>query len=866
MMIMKNVINVKAVAIKSPLRIIVSTLLSVVATLLVLGFIGLAFVSCDAINDIVNDGNGTSSGVAYTCENGTAKTGTPSGSSNVGACQSCESGFKLNGTAGENGTTCVATQYTCANGTAKSGTPDGTADVELCEGCESGYTLLSTRCVQPYTCTNGTPADTDANADGSQKCATCKSGYTKTSDNRCVAENSVVYTCTNGTAKTGTPSGSSNVEFCEGCKSGYTLLSTRCVQPYTCTNGTPANTDANADGSQKCTACKSGYTLLNTRCVQPYTCTNGTPANTDANADGSQKCTACESGYTLLSTRCVQPYTCANGTPADTDANADGSQKCATCKSGYIKTSDNRCVAVSDTCAPSTSTRYRGHSLTWSDEFDASQLDTSVWRYDTDNQGNTVGWGNGEKQWYTGSSGDNVYLENGNLVIEAQHESQGSKAYTSGRVHTHGGQSFQYGLIEACIRQPTKKSDNSTPTASNWPAFWLLGDNFSGWGHTAYGGNTPWPQTGEIDVMEVLVNAPTPNGALHWANAANQHEHTNTNLRSDQISSSIYTNYHIYGIRWDSTTIEWYIDDTVFKTFDISHSTFDEFRESFFILLNLAINGAPNSANYPQKMYVDWVRHYQRSGLSFDKASYAFDIGKGCLRFYGDNNCGSPNADVAARSAIGSVTATTTTAGAPLTYTLSGSGSDTFAISSAGALTVGNTALSGLTADTTYTLTVTATDGSLSESTTVTITNVGETQQIEAGGRQQAGGALTITDETSGCYQGSATCIKSRYGGSFGGHYYRFTKDYDVSGFTSLHVAYNLESGANAFEVKLEDSDSGDETTLNNTALTGDGSWQILNIPLTSYPADVDRNKIHIIGFWNQGANKDMIIDEVFFR
>ena len=292
-----------------------------------------------------------------------------------------------------------------------------------------------------------------------------------------------------------------------------------------------------------------------------------------------------------------------------------------------IATCDSDSTAFS--CAGgSGNDRYEGYTLQWSDEFDGSELDTTVWRYDTDQEGNVRGWGNNEKQWYTGSEGDNVYLENGNLVIEAQHESQGGKAYTSGRVHTHGGKSFQFGIIEARIRQATKKSDNTTVDDGVWPAFWLLGDSFDGWGHGAlYGGNTGWPSSGEIDVMEILSQHTTrPSGALHWAaeNPAdcryNQWGGSNnpwcSTSQSVIPSSNIHTEYHVYGICWDSTSIEWYLDDKVFRRLDISHSQFDEIRQPFFILLNLAIDGnsggTPNSANYPQKMYVDWVKHWQK--------------------------------------------------------------------------------------------------------------------------------------------------------------------------------------------------------------------------------------------------------------
>lgn len=55
--------------------------------------------------------------------------------------------------------------------------------------------------------------------------------------------------------------------------------------------------------------------------------------------------------------------------------------------------------------------------LVWSDEFNGTSLDTSVWSYEIGN-GNW-GWGNGEVQYYTNRT-DNVRVSGGNLQIIAK--------------------------------------------------------------------------------------------------------------------------------------------------------------------------------------------------------------------------------------------------------------------------------------------------------------------------------------------------------------------------------------------------------------------------------------------------------------
>ena len=121
----------------------------------------------------------------YTCTDGTAKTGSPGGSTNMVACQSCSSGFKLmapsNGTIGDVGTTCVDTVYTCSNGTPATGHPAGNSNMEKCKSCTPPlYTLHNETCIQTkyyYTCANGTKADGTTYTTNTEKCKSCDNNY-----------------------------------------------------------------------------------------------------------------------------------------------------------------------------------------------------------------------------------------------------------------------------------------------------------------------------------------------------------------------------------------------------------------------------------------------------------------------------------------------------------------------------------------------------------------------------------------------------------------------------------------------------------------------------------------------------------------
>jgi len=58
------------------------------------------------------------------------------------------------------------------------------------------------------------------------------------------------------------------------------------------------------------------------------------------------------------------------------------------------------------------------------------------------------------------------------------------------------------------------------------------------------------------------------------------------------------------------------LDNVEYHSVDTSPAELDEFREKFFIILNVAVGGnwpgSPDASTiFPQKMYVDYVRVFQ---------------------------------------------------------------------------------------------------------------------------------------------------------------------------------------------------------------------------------------------------------------
>ncbi|HKL22645.1 MAG TPA: glycoside hydrolase family 16 protein [Tichowtungia sp.] len=249
-------------------------------------------------------------------------------------------------------------------------------------------------------------------------------------------------------------------------------------------------------------------------------------------------------------------------------------------------------------------------AVVWSDEFNEATIDKETWGYDYGGGG----FGNGQLEFNTARS-ENVYVENGSLILEARDETftggGATREFTSARVNTQGRFAFTYGTLEARIQLPD--------TADGlWPAFWLLGNNFPG---------IAWPDCGEIDILESGADAGIQNGtqnelinsAIHFSNAADEYEYYAEWINaSDYIGTDdLSADYHLYKVEWTPTDLTFYIDDVQFATWDITAPHFEEYHHPHFPILNVAIGGwnyvkinEPGgiTASFPAQMKIDWIR------------------------------------------------------------------------------------------------------------------------------------------------------------------------------------------------------------------------------------------------------------------
>ena len=245
--------------------------------------------------------------------------------------------------------------------------------------------------------------------------------------------------------------------------------------------------------------------------------------------------------------------------------------------------------------------------LLFEDNFE-ELLNESNWSYEIGNVRNN------ELQFYRSQ---NVSLQDSNLVITAKKEPHLNKTWTSGSITGQKKRYWKYGRFEAKIKFPG--------VAGAFGAFWALGanhwieyksDDNSDVANSSPEGSVPWPQCGEIDIIETIPgNTNRPHTNLWRYNGGS--------LGSEKLSFDIdISEWHIYSMEWTSEYIAMEIDGIEFKRWNFSDYTEEQiqaYRLPQYIVLNLAVGasgGTPPTDVSEMKMYVDWVRVYEPKNIS----------------------------------------------------------------------------------------------------------------------------------------------------------------------------------------------------------------------------------------------------------
>ena len=280
----------------------------------------------------------------------------------------------------------------------------------------------------------------------------------------------------------------------------------------------------------------------------------------------------------------------------------------ASCTAAPAETAE---VSSSETAAETTEVvempvtetpQLEGYNLLWSDEFDGDTLNEEIWNREC----REPGWTNNELQEYTASD-DNIYVENGHLVLRAIREDRdGTPYYTSGKVNSQNNTDFQYGRVEVRARVPEGQG--------LWPAIWMMPQDEQFYGS--------WPRCGEIDIMEVLGNDTTTSySTIHYGEPHAEQQGTIT-LDEGSFSSD----FHVYVVEWEPGEMRFYTDDELVLTVNdwyTSDGSEDQpypapFNQPFFVQMNLAVGGTwpgnpDETTDFDNAIFeIDYVRVYQR--------------------------------------------------------------------------------------------------------------------------------------------------------------------------------------------------------------------------------------------------------------
>ncbi|MBN2177273.1 MAG: glycoside hydrolase family 16 protein [Demequinaceae bacterium] len=262
------------------------------------------------------------------------------------------------------------------------------------------------------------------------------------------------------------------------------------------------------------------------------------------------------------------------------------------------------CTSTGETTAPAPSSSPTGIApggtfgdLTFSDEFDGPEVDTTKWWVPDRHEDYYP-----EAPWRRNFKKENVYIEDGALVIRVAREEEG---FSSGTVTTGepGYTSFfeqAFGRFEARLRFPTQQG--------HWCAFWLWNTNQGGVDGSGRDGT-------EIDIIEKAWLIDQASHGLHWDGYGEYHQGTGQTVTGAGLDDG----------GWHVIRLDWYPDEYVFFVDEVETWRTDAggvSQEPNYVILSEEIGnfgvgaeewgvGPIEDAALPDYFYVDYVRVWE---------------------------------------------------------------------------------------------------------------------------------------------------------------------------------------------------------------------------------------------------------------
>ncbi len=230
-------------------------------------------------------------------------------------------------------------------------------------------------------------------------------------------------------------------------------------------------------------------------------------------------------------------------------------------------------------------------TLVWQDDFDAAEIDTSVWSRIPE----------GTPDWAKCQSLDNRCYEKreSSIVLRGivnDNKEADKRDYLCGGLWTNGKKAFGPGRIEVRARM--------TQAQGAWPAIWMM----------PFKSERGWPYDGEIDIMEHLNYDGSVYQTLHSGYIDVQGNRNNP-LYSKNIRVVGLDSYHTYAVDIKEDCVILHIDGTATLTYPKidAQDQFPYYRD-WDLRIDMQLGGswvgAVQSYSLPVEMEVDWVKYY----------------------------------------------------------------------------------------------------------------------------------------------------------------------------------------------------------------------------------------------------------------
>ena len=230
--------------------------------------------------------------------------------------------------------------------------------------------------------------------------------------------------------------------------------------------------------------------------------------------------------------------------------------------------------------------------LVWMDDFDGTELDTTIWDY--------MKRGRDDSRKYHSSNPNCYELKNSAIILKGivntDHQSDTAKYFTGG-ITTEGKKAFPPGRIE--IKAKIGFAQGA------WPAFWML----------PYKTDKGWPADGEIDIMEHLNFDKYVYQTIHSSYTKSKHNNTPLNFTKSPL---VIDDYNIYRVDILKDRIDFYINENLTLSYPkIDKYGYEQYPyyKDWFLMLDMQLGGkwvgALNPLELPVEMEIDWVKYYR---------------------------------------------------------------------------------------------------------------------------------------------------------------------------------------------------------------------------------------------------------------